>query len=122
MQPEGHKNQEEMLKVDKIQTSRQFTGDESRSKSPQRAKTILKNALNRKNTLARPPIYNGAYPEKLWTASPANSVGVTKLSSFLLLVQLDEISLEESTSLEENYFLTILRQLIHEKKSLGVKT
>ena len=60
-----------------------------------------------KSTLARPPIYDGAYPEKLWTAPPGNSVGVTK-HSFSLFVQLEKESLEESTSLKGTYFLTTL--------------
>ena len=58
-----------------------------------------------KSTLARAPIYDGAYPEKLWTAPPGNSVGVTK-HSLSLIVQLEKKSLEESTSLNGTYFLT----------------
>ena len=59
-----------------------------------------------KSNLARPPIYEGAYPQKLWTASPGNPVGVTKPSLNLLYVQLDKTSLEESTNLKGTYFLT----------------
>ena len=59
------------------------------------------------STLARPPIYDGAYPEKLWTAPPGNSVGVTK-HSLSFFVPLEKESLEESTSLRGTYFLTTL--------------
>ena len=73
-------------------------------KGQKQSKTI---ALYLKSTLARPPIYNRAYPEKLWSASPSNPVGVTKPNLILLFVQLDEKPLEESTSLERTYCLAI---------------
>ena len=64
-------------------------------------------ALLLKNTLTRPPIYDGVYPEKHWIASASNPVGVTKRSLFLFFIQLDKMSLKQSTSLKETYFLTI---------------
>ena len=41
-------------------------------------------AKHPESTLARPPIYDPAYAEKLSTASPVNPVGVIKLSSLLV--------------------------------------
>ena len=43
-------------------------------------------ALHIKNTMARPPIYDGANLKKLATASTGNSVGVTEPSLILLLL------------------------------------
>ena len=53
---------------------------------------LKKNATHLKNTLARPPIFDGAYTEKPWIASPGNSVRVTKPSLILLIVQSDKKS------------------------------
>ena len=58
------------------------------------------------STLARPPIHNQVYPEKLSTASPGKPAGITKPILLILFVQQDKNSLEESTSLEGTYFLT----------------
>ena len=52
-------------------------------------------ALHLKSTLARPPIYNGAYPEMLSTASAGNPVGIMKPTSYLLIVQLAKKFMEE---------------------------
>ena len=57
--------------------------------------------------MARPPLYDRAYPEKLSTASPGNLVGVTKPSLIFLFVVQDKKSLEMSTSRKETYFLKI---------------
>ena len=70
-------------------------------------KQLKKIALHLKSSLARPPIYDRLCPEKPSTASPGNPVGTKKLGSFLLLVQQDEKSSEESTSLERTYVETI---------------
>ena len=72
----------------------------------QRTKIIEKIALHLKCTLARPPIYDRSYPEKLAT-DPGNPVAVKKPSLFLLLVQQDKKSLEESTSFKGTYFSTL---------------
>ena len=69
-------------------------------------KQLKKIVLHLKSTLARPPIYDRAYPQKLSTTSPGNPVGITKPSSILLIVQPIEKSLEESRSLEETNVLT----------------
>ena len=69
-------------------------------------KQLKKKALHLKSTLARPPIYDEAYPEKHRTASPGNPVGVTKPSLILFFVQQDKKSLEESTILKGTQFLT----------------
>ena len=71
-------------------------------------KQLKKIVLHPKSTLARPPIYDRAYPEMLSTAFPGNPVGITKPSSLLLFVQPDQRFLEESTRVKETYFLTIL--------------
>ena len=71
-------------------------------------KQLKKNVIHLKSTLARPPIYDRAYPEMLSTASPGNPVGITKPSSFLLFVQADKKFSEESTNVKETYFITIL--------------
>ena len=55
---------------------------------------LKKIALHLESTLARPPICDGAYPEKLLTASPGNPVGVMKPGSHFLFVQPDKKSLE----------------------------
>ena len=70
-------------------------------------KQLKKIAVHLKSTLARPPSYDGAYPEKLSTAFLGNPVDVTKPSLLELFVQQDKMSWEESTSLKETYFLTI---------------
>ena len=45
----------------------------------------LKNdAKHPESTLARPPIYDLMYPERISIAPPGNSVGVIKLTSLLL--------------------------------------
>ena len=54
------------------------------------------------------PFYDGAYPEKHWSVSPGILVVVIKRSLSLIFVPLDEKSSEESTSLEGNYYLTII--------------
>ena len=64
-------------------------------------------ALHLKSTLARPPIQDRAYTTKPLTASPGNSVVVTKTSSLIFFVQPDKMSLVESTSLQETDFLKI---------------
>ena len=55
------------------------------------------------NTSARPPNYDGEYPEKLATPCTGNPMGVTK-SKQLLFKKQDEMSAEESTSLEKQIF------------------
>ena len=67
----------------------------------------LKKALHPKSTLARPPIYDRAYPEKLWTASEGNPLGVAKPILILLFVQPDKMSSIVDKSLKETYFLTV---------------
>ena len=57
-----------------------FSVTRAAGKLSQSAKIIEKNALDLRSTLARPPIYNRAYLEKLATASSGTPVGVTKLS------------------------------------------
>ena len=79
-------------------------------------------ALHLKSTLARPPIYDRAYPEKLAIASPGNPVGVTKSSVFLLFVQQDRNSSEESISFQGTYFFDNFRKKIQEKRSVAVET
>ena len=46
--------------------------------------------LHLKSTTSRPLIYDGAYPEKLWTAYSGNSMGVMKSSLLLLVVQAEK--------------------------------
>ena len=75
--------------------------------SPKRQNQLKKFAPNLKSVLARPPIYDRAYPKMLSTASPGNPIGITKPSSLLLFVQLHKNCLEESTKAKETYFLTI---------------
>ena len=72
-----------------------FPGNQSRSKLSQSAKTIGKMLHNLKSTLARPPIYDRTYPDKLSAAPSGNPVGVTKPSSFPLFVQPNKSSLEQ---------------------------
>ena len=55
-------------------------------------------ALHLKSTLARQPIHNRAYPEKLSTASPDTPISVRKPSSLLLFVQTEKKSLERRQS------------------------
>ena len=62
------------------------------------------------STLARPPIYDRAYPEKIWSASPWNPVGVRKPSLLLLFVQQVKKSLDESTNFKESCFFAHFRQ------------
>ena len=57
--------------------------------------------------MARPLIYDEAYLEKPWTVSQGNLQRVTEPSLFLLLVQPDKKSWEESTSLKGSKFLKI---------------
>ena len=66
------------------------------------------NALHLNSTLARMPFYDRAYPEKHWSVSPGIPVVLMKRSLSLIFVPLDEKSSEESTSLEGNYYLTII--------------
>ena len=66
---------------------------------------MKKIVLHPKSTLARPPIYDRAYPEMLSTASPGKPVGATKPSSLLLLVQPEKKFLEERKKVK-TYFLT----------------
>ena len=61
-----------------------FLGD---TQLKQGAKTIGKNALYIKSTLARTPIYDRAYPEKFSTVSFGNPEGVTKHSWLLMFLQ-----------------------------------
>ena len=66
---------------------------------------MKKNAQHMKSTLARPPIYDQAYPKKLVTVSPGNiPVGFTKPSLFLLFVEQDKKSLEESTVVRQPFY------------------
>ena len=67
-------------------------------------KHLKKIALHLKSTLARPRMYDRAYPQMLSTVSPGNPVDVTKPSSLLLFVQLDKTFLEQSTKVKENPF------------------
>ena len=97
-----------------------FPGDQSRSKLSQSTKTIGKMLHNLKSTLARPPIYDRAYPDKLSAAASDNPLGVTKPSSLSLFVQPNESSLEQST--RENLIFDNFQQLIQEKSSLGLRT
>ena len=66
-------------------------------------KQLEKIALHVKSTLARPTIYDRAYPEVLSTASPGNPVGITKPSQLLLFVQPEKKFLEKSTKVKETY-------------------
>ena len=70
-------------------------------------------ALQLNSTLATPPIYDGASPEKLATASPGYPVGVTKPSFLLLFEQQDKKSLEESKSPGEPIFFDNFRRQVH---------
>ena len=70
-------------------------------------KQLKKIAQNPERTLARLPIYNRAYPKKLSSASPGNTVGVTKPCFLFLFVQQDKKSLEKSRNLEETYCMEI---------------
>ena len=70
----------------------------------QRAKRMKIFPRHLKGTLARPPIYHRAYPEKLATENP---IGLT-IPKILLFVKQDRKSLDESKSLEEIYVSTIL--------------
>ena len=82
----------------------------------------LKIAIHMKSTLARPPIYNRAYPEKLSTSSPSISVVFMKTSLLLLLVEPDKKFLEELTKVKEAHLFDNFRQQIHDKSSLAVET
>ena len=73
-------------------------------------KQLKKIALYLKSTLARPPIYDRAYPERLYTASPGNPVTVRKPSLLLFFVKSRKKVTEELTSLEENYFFDKFQQ------------
>ena len=57
--------------------------------------------------MPRQPIYDGAYPEMLSTASQGNPAGVTKLSSLLLFAQPEKKFFEESTKSGGKILLTI---------------
>ena len=74
--------------------------NESCSQLSRRSKTIQILALHPKRTFTRPPIYDEAYPKKMWIALPGNPVGVTKPSLITLYVQPDKKTLEESTILQ----------------------
>ena len=62
---------------------------------------LKKIALYLKSTLARPPIYNRAYHQKLPTSSPRIPVVFMTPSLILLFEQLDKKFLEESTTVKE---------------------
>ena len=116
-QPLGHMNNEEMLMVDRrhtleaiFQVMRVAVNYRKRQKQ---IDIII--ALYLKSTLSRPPIYDEACPEKLWTASPGNPVGLTKPSLILLFVQPDKKTLEESKSLREPNFWQFLAKNPWEK-------
>ena len=95
-QPEGHMNTEEMLRVIRRNTLEAIfqvmrvvvnyrKGQKQFLQFPQLNNfNIFLNVLHSESTLATAPIYNQAYPEKPSTASPGNSVRVTKPSSLLL--------------------------------------
>ena len=68
------------------------------------AKTIEKNVVHPKSTLARPTIYDRALPENLSTASTGNPVSITKPTSLLLFVQPGKKFFEESTKVKETHF------------------
>ena len=95
---------------------------EAAVKLSQRAKTIEKKLIYTWSTLATPPIYNQAYPEKLATASPGNPTGVTKTSLLLLFVQQHEKCLEELISQKETYVLAIFgKKIMSKPELLGVE-
>ena len=73
-------------------------------------KHLKKNALNLKNALARPPVYDRAYSEVISNTAPGNPVGITKSSSILLFVEPDKGFLGQSTKVEETKVLTIFRK------------
>ena len=120
-EPEGHTNNEETLIVIRRRTLKAiFQVMRVAVNYRKGQKQLKKIAVHLKTTLARPPSYDGAYPEKLSTAFLGNPVDVTKPSLLELFVQQDKMSCEESTSLKETYFLTNFWQWNHEKSSLGV--
>ena len=71
-----------------------------------RQKQLNKVVLHLKTALAKPPIHDQAYPEKLSIDSPVNLLGVTQPNLLLLFLQQDKKSLGETTTLCETYFLT----------------
>ena len=67
-------------------------------------KQLTKIALQLKSTLARPTIYDGAYPENLRTASLGNPLRLTNSSLFLLFVQPDKNLWKSRQVLREHFF------------------
>ena len=115
-QPEGHKNREEMLRLIRRRPFKavfQVMRVAVFYRNGQKQFKII--ALHLKSTLATPPLYNGAYPEKLWTAFPGNPVGVSKTSLYLLFVKPDQKTSKDSTSLKRTYFFDNFRQKILQK-------
>ena len=69
-------------------------------------KRLKKIALHLMSTLARPPIYNRAYPKKRAAASPGNAKDVSRPSLLLLLGKQNEKFLEGFTTPKEIYVFT----------------
>ena len=122
MQPRGHMGTQEMLKVIRRNILEAFLQVMSVVNYRKGQKQLKIFALHLKSTLARPPIYDGAYPEMLSTASAGNPVGIMKPTSYLLFVQLAKKSMEQSTSIKGTLVLDKFRLKIHEKSSLEVET
>ena len=122
-QPKGYKNTEEMLRVIRRHTLEaifQVMRVAVNHRKGQKPSTKID--VHLKSTLAIPPIYDRAYPEKPLTASTGNVMRVTKPNLLLLFVQQDEKSLEDSKSLEETHCFTIFGKKSRRKSSLGAET
>ena len=75
MKPQGKKKTQEVLrdfKRDTLEANLQPMRLAVKYRKGQKQLKLI--ALYQKNTLARPPIYDEAYPEKLCTASPGSPV------------------------------------------------
>ena len=105
VQPESHKNNDEMLRFSRRRRLEAIFHLMRVAVNDRKGQNQLKkNTLHLERTLARPPLYDRAYPRKLWTAFPGNPVGVTRPSLISLFKQLDKTTLEDPTSTKGIFF------------------
>ena len=110
-QPQGHINTQEMQRVIRSHSVEPISEVMRVVVNYRKRQKQLKNIdLHLKSTLARSPISDRIYSEKTLIASPSKHMGVTKVSSVLLFVQLDKIFLEVSREDKETYFFEKFRQ------------
>ena len=109
-QPEGHMNNEEKLRVSRRQTLQAISQVMRVVVNPRKGQKQLKKlAIHLKRTLARQPIYDQAYREKLSTSSPSKLV-VFMQPSFLLLFKQPEKVFGRVDKAWGNLFFDIFRQ------------